>query len=204
MIFRFLPRPAQTLDMHRSIFLSVAPDGPVTFGLALAAVTLCVRVQAESPADISILLSKPQVGQCVRAMRQALRISNAESDEMANTLVRLGPLLQAQPPTLAQKKRFAAGATAPQSLALMRGLAAADLHVDRIAQLRNDLAALKPEDLGVAPLISGDDLTEAGFAPGPVFRRILEALYDAQLEGGLADKEQAMRMAREIYERESS
>jgi tRNA nucleotidyltransferase/poly(A) polymerase len=204
MIFRFLPHAAQTLDMRRSIFLKVARDQPVTFGLALAAATLCVRVQTESPADISILLSKPQVGQCVRAMRQALRISNAESDEMAGSLGALGPLLQAQLPTLAQRKRFAAGTTAPLSLALMEGLAAADFYVDRIAQLRKELATLRPEDLGVAPLISGDDLTAAGFVPGPIFRRILEALYDAQLEGTLTNKEQAMRMAREVYERGSA
>jgi poly(A) polymerase len=105
---------------------------------------------------------------------------------------------------LAQRKRFAAGTTAPLSLALMEGLAAADFYVDRIAQLRKELATLRPEDLGVAPLISGDDLTAAGFVPGPIFRRILEALYDAQLEGTLTNKEQAMRMAREVYERGSA
>jgi len=120
-IFRFLPHPPQTLDMHRSIFLGVAPGRPVTFGWRWAAATLCARAQTESPADICVLLSKPQVGQCVRAVRQALRISNIESDEIGRTLTGLEPLLNAQPPTLAQKKRFAAGATAPLSLALIEG-----------------------------------------------------------------------------------
>jgi poly(A) polymerase len=202
-IFRFLPQAPETLDMRRSIFLNVEVSRSVSVGLSLAAATMCVRVQAESPADVCALLSKPQVGRSVRAMRQAMRISNAESQEMADTMLALEPLLQTQPPTLAQKKRFAAGATASLTLALMEGLAAAELRADRIAQLRDELSTLKPEDLAVAPLLSGDDLTAAGFAPGPIFKRILDALYDAQLEGRLDTKEQALLMARQLYGQKS-
>jgi poly(A) polymerase len=202
-IFRFLPQAPETLDMRRSIFLNVAVSRSISAGLSLAAAAMCVRVQAESPADVCALLSKPQVGRSVRAMRQAMRISNAESQEMADTMLALKPLLQAQPPTLAQKKRFAAGATASLALALMEGLAAAELRADRIAQLRDELSTLKPEDLAVAPLLSGDDLTAAGFAPGPIFKRILDALYDAQLEGRLDTKEQALLMARQLYGQKS-
>jgi poly(A) polymerase len=204
-IFRFLPKlPDAGIDIQRSIFRNVAPGRVVTMGLALAAATLCVRVQAETPVDLCALLGKPQVGRSVRAMRQALRISNAESDEMADTLVGLEPLLRAQPPTLAQKKRFAAGATARLSNDLMDAMAAVNLHAERIAQLRQDLAALNPQELAPTPLIDGDDLTAAGFAPGPVFKHILDTLYDAQLEGRLENKQDALRMARQINDGKGS
>jgi tRNA nucleotidyltransferase/poly(A) polymerase len=196
-IFRFLPKLPEALEMNRSIFLSLAPEKSVTVGVALAAATLCVRIQGESPADLAALLSKPQVGRSVRAMRQALRISNAESDQLADTLLGLEPLLRAQPPTLAQKKRFAAEPTASLSIALMEGLAAVGLQADRIAQLRDELVALRAGVLP-APLIDGDDLIAAGFSPGPRFKRILDLLFDAQLEGKLDSKQQAIEMARQL------
>jgi len=37
------------------------------------------------------------------------------------------------------------------------------------------------------PLLSGHDLKAMGFSPGPVFRRMLDALVDAQLEGTVGD-----------------
>jgi poly(A) polymerase len=39
----------------------------------------------------------------------------------------------------------------------------------------------------VRPLLSGHDLKAMGFAPGPAFREMLEALVDAQLEGAVDD-----------------
>ncbi|GAK53457.1 metal dependent phosphohydrolase [Candidatus Moduliflexus flocculans] len=47
-------------------------------------------------------------------------------------------------------------------------------------------------------LISGDDLVKLGFAPGPVFKRVLEAVEDAQLEGTVTTREQALAYAKEF------
>ena len=41
----------------------------------------------------------------------------------------------------------------------------------------------------------GDDLTAAGLTPGPVFKRVLDEVYDAQLEGRVTMKDDALRMA---------
>ena len=43
-----------------------------------------------------------------------------------------------------------------------------------------------------APLISGEDLIARGYEPGPRFKVILGAVADAQLEGRLQSREQAM------------
>ncbi len=51
----------------------------------------------------------------------------------------------------------------------------------------SDEQELRPERL-----ITGNDLIELGLSPGPEFRRILSAVEDAQLEGGLNTKEEAI------------
>ena len=48
------------------------------------------------------------------------------------------------------------------------------------------------------PLITGDDLTAAGLSPGPVFKRVLDAVYDAQLESRVSDRDAAMSLALEL------
>ena len=50
------------------------------------------------------------------------------------------------------------------------------------------------------PLITGKDLIALGFAPGPIFKKILDGVYDAQLDAKIASKEDAIKWARERYE----
>jgi poly(A) polymerase len=50
---------------------------------------------------------------------------------------------------------------------------------------------LEPEQVRPPRLISGYDLIEMGYAPGPEFKKILDAVEDAQLEGALETAEQA-------------
>jgi poly(A) polymerase len=42
------------------------------------------------------------------------------------------------------------------------------------------------------PMVSGDDLIERGLTPGPVFRGILDEVFDAQLEGKFKSREEAL------------
>jgi poly(A) polymerase len=61
------------------------------------------------------------------------------------------------------------------------------------------LVAIPPEKRRSVPLVSGDDLIAAGYAPGPKFREILEAVEDAQLEGRLASKDSALEYVRREF-----
>ena len=58
---------------------------------------------------------------------------------------------------------------------------------------QEQLAALKKEHLRPPALLTGDDLIALGFAPGPLFREILAAVEDAQLEGRLDNYQSALR-----------
>ena len=58
--------------------------------------------------------------------------------------------------------------------------------------------SLDEQQLNPAPLIDGNDLLQAGITAGPAFRSILEQVRDAQLEGQLADRQQALALARQL------
>lgn len=54
------------------------------------------------------------------------------------------------------------------------------------------------ELLDPPPLISGDDLLRAGFHSGPRFRDLLAGVRAAQLDGRIADRDEAIALARRI------
>jgi poly(A) polymerase len=50
------------------------------------------------------------------------------------------------------------------------------------------------------PLISGDDLIALGFVPGPIFKEILSAVEDQQLDGAIKSYEEAVGFVRSNYQ----
>jgi tRNA nucleotidyltransferase/poly(A) polymerase len=56
-----------------------------------------------------------------------------------------------------------------------------------------------PEVLRPPRLLSGDDLKEAGYRPGPAFARMLEAVEDAQLDGKIRTKEEALELVQSTF-----
>jgi len=58
---------------------------------------------------------------------------------------------------------------------------------------REKLASMPPKVVHPEPLVNGEDLIAAGYAPGPRFKEILSAVEDGQLEGRLQSKETAIK-----------
>jgi len=65
--------------------------------------------------------------------------------------------------------------------------------------VREKMAATPVEVMRPAPLITGDDLIDAGYSPGPQFKEILAAIEDGQLEGRLRDRDAAMEFVRQQF-----
>jgi poly(A) polymerase len=63
-------------------------------------------------------------------------------------------------------------------------------------RLREDTPA---EVIRPAPLLRGDDLIARGYTPGPIFKEILQAVEDAQLEGKVHSTTQALSMVLERF-----
>jgi tRNA nucleotidyltransferase (CCA-adding enzyme) len=64
---------------------------------------------------------------------------------------------------------------------------------DKVRQL--DVAVRPPE-----PLLRGRDLIALGMAPGPAMGRVLEAVYERQLDGAVVTLEDAKREARRVMD----
>ncbi|PKN60377.1 MAG: phosphohydrolase [Deltaproteobacteria bacterium HGW-Deltaproteobacteria-11] len=63
--------------------------------------------------------------------------------------------------------------------------------LDNYTFCREKLAALPAEQLNPPRLLTGSDLIARGYVPGPLFKRILSAVEDAQLNGEIQTKEEA-------------
>jgi len=64
---------------------------------------------------------------------------------------------------------------------------------------REKIASMPPEAVRPRPLVSGDDLIDAGYVPGPKFKEILGAVEDRQLEGMLHSGDEAMEFVRKEF-----
>jgi poly(A) polymerase len=56
-----------------------------------------------------------------------------------------------------------------------------------------------PEEIRPEPLMTGRELIELGYAPGPRFKEILAAVEDAQLEGRVQSTEEAVEMVQREF-----
>lgn len=157
-----------------------------SFSTALAAWSLD-RLAARDGgphADVSLLAPR---------LRRALCLSNDESAALRAVMEGVATLegRWAAMGVAAQKRAAASDWFEPAlSIVSARSFPAAEA----VRARRSELAALGP---GIAPaaLLTGDDLIGAGLAPGPSFKRTLDAVYDAQLEGRVAGRDEALALA---------
>jgi poly(A) polymerase len=129
-----------------------------------------------------------------------LRFSNDETDQilaLVENHMRFADVLRMKQSTL---KRFLRLPAFDEHLELHR-LDCLSSHgqLDAYDYSREQLQSLPPEAIRPTPLISGRDLIDAGYEPGPRFKEVLAAVEDAQLEGRLASREAAMEYVRREF-----
>jgi putative nucleotidyltransferase with HDIG domain len=78
---------------------------------------------------------------------------------------------------------------------------ASNRNLENYELVKRKLEELPEEQLKPAPLITGSDLIAEGYEPGPRFAGMLAAVEDAQLEGRIGSREEAMAMVREMFPR---
>lgn len=127
-----------------------------------------------------------------RTICRRLHLSNHEIDRIA-WLVEQHMRVSTAPGMRGSKlKRLLREDGFPELLELFRiDCESSHRQTDTYEWLRNYAENLPPEEQRPTPLITGDDLLEMGYKPGPIFRTILTAVEDAQLEGRLVDAETA-------------
>ncbi|MFA7237309.1 MAG: CCA tRNA nucleotidyltransferase [Phycisphaeraceae bacterium] len=145
----------------------------------------------EPKGDLAERLTKMRVVLIARRWRDALVLSNDQVGGLLDRLLGLAELATWKSMAVANRKRLLARA----EWEAIRQLAAAQGEFD-MKRLTREAKKLREDKVGVQPkpLVTGDDLVAIGMMPGPVFKRILDTVYDAQLEGRITSRKDAMRM----------
>jgi poly(A) polymerase len=125
-----------------------------------------------------------------------LRFSNADTEQIAALVanhLRFKDVPQMKPATL---KRFARLDRFDEHLELHRlDCMSSHRNLENYEFMRRFLAETPQEQVHPARLLTGDDLIRLGLRPGPKFKAILETAEDAQLDGKIATREEALRWA---------
>jgi poly(A) polymerase len=128
------------------------------------------------------------------AICQRLRFSNDDTDQILALIenhMRFGQIMLMKESTL---KKFLRMPKFEEHLDLHRMDCQASHRIMSAYDFAHEkLASIPPEKMRPEPLVTGDDLIAAGFVPGPRFKEILSAVEDAQLEGRLHSREDALQ-----------
>ena len=131
-----------------------------------------------------------------------LRFSNEDTQHIlalfANHM-RFKDVVQMKPATL---KRFLRLPHFEEHLELHRlDCLSSNRQLESYGYIQKVLAETPPGQIRPPRLLTGDDLKEMGYAPGPLFSEILRSVEDAQLEGQIKSKEEAEAWVRARFAR---
>jgi poly(A) polymerase len=134
------------------------------------------------------------------AICRRLRFSNEETKQIAALVenhMRFGDVERMNPSTF---KKFMRLPRFDQYLELHRLDCESSHRNLRLYNFtREKMKELSPEAVRPTPLVTGDDLIAAGYSAGPQFKEILAAVEDAQLDGRLPSKQEAMQFVRREF-----
>src|SRR5579862_3304412 len=131
---------------------------------------------------------------------QRLRFSNDETTQilaLVDNHMRFGHVTRMKESTL---KKFLRMPLFEEHLALHRADSLASHgNLSTYELVREKLTEIAPEKMRPSPLVTGDDLIAAGHVPGPKFGEILTAVEDAQHEGRLPSRDEALECVRREF-----
>ena len=133
------------------------------------------------------------VGADGRAIADRLRLSNAEKARVAWLVEKHQYLADAPTMRPSKLKPILVHPGIGELLALHRADAlASGRSLEHVEFCERMLRETPPEELNPPPVLTGDDLIALGLKPGPEFKRLLDAVREAQLEGRVRTKEEAL------------
>ena len=142
------------------------------------------RIRFDGHVDVGV--------QMTREIARRLRFSNDDSEQIQALVanhMRFKDVEQMKASTL---KRFLRLPRFEEHLELHRlDCMSSNRRLESYGFIQRVLAETPAEHIRPPRLITGDDLKEMGYSPGPSFRKALQAVEDAQLEGELNSEEQA-------------
>jgi tRNA nucleotidyltransferase/poly(A) polymerase len=207
------PAPARGLDLlHESgILIHILPE--VVQGRASGTNLLNSAKSAlgalRKPSSVMVLSALLQGtgkssaatdgGETTRLICRRLRISNEEADRIIDLITSQASFSHAKDLREAELKRLLKKPNIRDHMELYRANCISSrgnlenywFCLDKLDEFSSSPVA--------APLISGEDLIEMGYPPGPIFKEILRTIEDMQLEGTLQTREQAVENIRKSF-----
>jgi poly(A) polymerase len=135
-----------------------------------------------------------------RAARR-LRFSNAQRKKTLFFVLNQNACDGAEGQPLHKLKRLLAEEESANLLLLMEAKAKCGCARESDVNYIRDLSAhLRREEISPEPLLTGEDLIGIGLTPSALFTTILDSIYDAQLDGKLTNKDEALSLAQKLVE----
>ena len=158
---------------------------------------------ATKPRDRIRFNGHVEVGVAVaRVILNRLRFSNDECTQILALVqhhMQFGDVMKMKQSTL---KRFLRLPQFEEHLALHHAdVMSSNKNLELYEFAQSKLKELGEEQIRPKLLLNGADLIAAGYKPGPIFKEMLRATEDAQLEGEASTKEEALAVARRVAEK---
>jgi tRNA nucleotidyltransferase/poly(A) polymerase len=132
-----------------------------------------------------------------RAIMERLRFSREEIDATVEAVDQHMVFKDVQKMRVAKLKRFMARPGFEKEMELHRvDCQSSHAMLDNYDFLRAKQEEFANEPLIPPPLVTGNDLIDMGWTPGPKFKEVLEAVQTRQLEGTLTTREEALEWIR--------
>ncbi|MBI1337744.1 MAG: CCA tRNA nucleotidyltransferase [Phycisphaera sp.] len=171
-------------------------DDRVDAATALAAWAVDRHVDKPEPARFDRFV-QVESSRVVRRWRKALCLSNETRDALAGTLGVAARMTQWGESDTAQKKHTLSSPHSASAVALLRALARSNAgFATLMARVDEQTPGLLAEGVSPQPWVTGEDLIAMGQSPGPLFGKLLQEAYDAQLNGQLTTRVAALAWLR--------
>jgi poly(A) polymerase len=193
------PPAAPTGDLWDHVMRVLELLGPgVSFPLALAALLHDVgkpRTVGRTPDRYTFYYHEHVGKRLASEIGLRLKLSNEERERVEWLVEKHQVLCDARDMRTSKLKTTLIHPGIRELLAMHRADAlASGRGTDHVEYCERLLEEWSQEDLNPAPLLTGHDLTRLGLNPGPVFKELLDAVREAQLDGTLKNSREALEM----------
>ncbi len=135
----------------------------------------------------------------VEAVAERLKLSNGETARLVWLVQNREALVDAPAMRASRLKPLLVHPGIGELLALHRAIAVAGAKADaHVAFCEGVLRDTPAHELNPPPVVTGEHLIALGLKPGPAFKRLLDAVREAQLEGRANSTEQGLALVREL------
>jgi tRNA nucleotidyltransferase/poly(A) polymerase len=150
------------------------------------------RIRFDHHVDVGVPMAE--------AICRRYRFSNEETEQIVRLVANHMRFMDVKRMRTSTLKRFVRLPHFEQHLELHRlDCLSSHRNLDSYGVVRRFLEETPAEQVRPQRVLTGTDLSEMGYIPGPLFSEILRAVEDAQLEGQIASKQEAQELVRKKF-----